>query len=102
VVVAAIAFESRRLGHYVVDIDAAMKKKFTHLNSMKRGDMLVRSKDIEITDKAKGHGVSQTQFEIDVKIVAMLDGKGLLLLKARGMKPGTRMKVNLTILACAS
>ena len=76
VVVAAVAFESRRLGHSVVDIDAAMKKKCTHLNSKKRGDMLVRSKDIEITDKAKGHGVSRTQFVVDVKIVAMLDGKG--------------------------
>jgi hypothetical protein len=77
VVVSAIAFESRRLGHSVVDIDAAMKRKCTHLNSKKRGDMLVRSKDIEITDKAKGHGVARTQFVVDVKIVAMMDGKGL-------------------------
>ena len=76
VVVSAIAFESRRLGHSVVDIDAAMKRKCTHLNSKKRGDMLVRSKDLEITDKAKGHGVARTQFVVDVKIVAMMDGKG--------------------------
>uniref|UniRef100_A0A7S0MI74 Uncharacterized protein n=1 Tax=Cryptomonas curvata TaxID=233186 RepID=A0A7S0MI74_9CRYP len=90
VVVAAIAFESRRLGHSVVDIDAAMKKKCTHLKSQKRGDMLVRSKDIEITDRAKGHGISRTQFVLDVKIVAMLDGKGV-------MKTGMPIKVNLTI-----
>ena len=77
VVVSAIAFESRRLGHSVVDIDAAMKRKCTHLNSKKRGDMLVRSKDLEITDKAKGHGVARTQYVVDVKIVAMMDGKGL-------------------------
>ncbi len=42
-VVTAVGFESRRLGLSVVDIDAAMRRQCTHLNSQARGDIIVRS-----------------------------------------------------------
>jgi hypothetical protein len=41
-VVSAVGFENRRLGLSVVDIDAAMRKLSTHLNSLARGDILIR------------------------------------------------------------
>ncbi len=73
---AALGFENRRLGLgnrrlglSVVDIDAAMRRQCTHLNSQARGDILVRTADLEITDKAQGYGSSRKQFVIDVKPV---------------------------------
>jgi hypothetical protein len=50
--VSAVGFENRRLGLSVVDIDAAMRKQCTHPNSLARGDILVRSNDLEIKDCA--------------------------------------------------
>ncbi len=76
VVVAALGFENRRLGLSVVDIDAAMRRQCTHLNSQARGDILIRSTDLEITDCAQGYGCSRKQFVIDVKTVAMVDSNG--------------------------
>jgi hypothetical protein len=75
-VVSALGFESRRLGLSVVDIDAAMRKLCTHPNSLARGDILVRSNDLEIKDCAAGHGYARKQFVIDVKTVALVDGNG--------------------------
>ena len=40
------------------------------------GDILVRTTDLEITDRALGHGCSRKQFVIDVKTVAMVDSNG--------------------------
>ena len=74
-VVQAVAYEAKRLNQPVVDIDTA-KKKFTHHRSGKRADLLVRSTDIEITDRAKGSGLARTQFVLDVKVIAMVNGKG--------------------------
>jgi hypothetical protein len=76
-VVSALASENRRLGLSVVDIDAAMRHQCTHLSSQARGDILVRTADLEITDRAQGHGSSRKQFVIDVKTVAMVDGTGV-------------------------
>jgi hypothetical protein len=55
-VVSALGFENRLLGLSVVDIDAAMRKLCTHPYSLARGDILVRSNDLEIKDCAAGHG----------------------------------------------
>ena len=76
-VVSALASENRRLGLSVVDIDAAMRRQCTHLTSQARGDILVRTTDLEITDRAQSHGSSRRQFVIDVKTVAMVDGNGV-------------------------
>jgi hypothetical protein len=76
VVVAALGFENRRLGLSVVDIDAAMRRQCTHFNSQARGDILIRSTDLEITDCALGYGCPRKQFVIDVKTVAMVDSNG--------------------------
>ena len=75
-VVTALAFESRRLALSVVDIDAAMRRQCTHVNSQARGDILVRATDVEITDRVQGQGCSRKQFVLDVKTVAMVDGNG--------------------------
>ena len=75
-VVTALAFESRRLALSVVDLDAAMLRQCTHVNSQARGDILVRATDVEITDRVQGQGCSRKQFVLDVKTVAMVDGNG--------------------------
>ena len=75
-VVAALAFENRRLALSVVDVDAAMRRQCTHVNSQARGDILVRASDVEITDRVQGQGCSRKQFVLDVKTVAMVDGNG--------------------------
>jgi hypothetical protein len=54
-VVTAVGFENRSPGLSVVDIDAAMRRQCTHLNSQARGDTFVCSSDLEITDCALGH-----------------------------------------------
>jgi hypothetical protein len=55
-----------------------MRRQCTHLNSQARGDIiLVRTTDLEITDKVQGHCSSRTQFVIDVKTVAMVDSNGV-------------------------
>jgi hypothetical protein len=41
-----------------------------------RGDILVHTTDLEITDRVQGHGCSREQFVFDVKTVAMVDGSG--------------------------
>ena len=64
---AALGFENRSLGLSVVHIDAAMRRQCTHFNSQARGDILVRLKDLEITECALGYGCSRKQFMIDVK-----------------------------------
>ena len=76
-VVAALAYENRRLGLAVVDLDAAMRRQCTHLTSQARGDILVRTNEVEITDRAQGHGTARKNFVIDVKTVAMVDGNGV-------------------------
>jgi hypothetical protein len=50
-VVSALASENRQLGLSVVDIDAAMRRQCTHVTSQGRGNILVRSVDLEITDR---------------------------------------------------
>jgi hypothetical protein len=75
-VVSAFGFENRRLGLSVVDIDSAMRKQCTHHNSQARGDILVRSTDLEITDCAAGHGCARKQYVLDIKTVAMVDSHG--------------------------
>ena len=75
---AALGFENRQLGLSVVDIDAAMHRQCTHHNSQARGDILVRTTELEITDKAQGHYSARKQFLIDVKMVAMVDSAGAL------------------------
>ncbi len=57
-----------------MDIDAAMLRQCTRVNSQARGDMLVRATDVEITDRVQGQGCSRKQFALDVKTVAMVDG----------------------------
>ena len=53
--VSALAFEYRRLGLYVVDIDAAMRRQWTHLNAQARGGVLARTTDLGIiTDCVQG------------------------------------------------
>ncbi len=76
--VTAVGFENRSLGLSVVkvDIDAAMRRQSTHLNSQARGDILVRSTDLEIKEYALGHGYARKQFVIDVKTVAIVDSNG--------------------------
>ncbi len=59
-----------------MDIDAAMRRQCTHSTSQARGDILVRTTDLEITDRVHSHGSSRLQFVIDVKTVAMVDGHG--------------------------
>ena len=39
-------------------------------------DILVRTTDLEITDRAQSHGFSRLQFVLDVKTVAMVGGHG--------------------------
>ena len=73
-VVSALAFENRRLALSVVDVDAAMRRRCTHVNSQARGDILVRATDLEIADCVQGQGCSRKQFVLDVKTVAMVDG----------------------------
>ncbi len=68
-VVSAVGFENRRLGLSVVDIDAAMRKLCTDPNSLARGDILVRTNDLEIKDCAAGYAYARKQFVIDVKTV---------------------------------
>jgi len=75
-VVSALAYENRRLGLSVVDMDATMRRQCTHINSQARGDLLVRTTDLEITDRAQRHHTSRKQFVIDVKTVSMVDGNG--------------------------
>ena len=75
-VVSALAFENRRLALSVVDVDAAMRRRCTHVNSQARGDILVRATDLEIADCVQGQGCSRKQFVLDVKTVAMVDGNG--------------------------
>ena len=75
--VSALAYENRRLGLSVVDIDAAMRRQCTHLSSQARGDILICTTDLEITDRAQGHCSSRKQFVIDVKTVVMVDGTGV-------------------------
>ena len=53
--VAALAYENRRLGLAVVDLDAAMRRQCTHLTSQARGDILVRTYEVAITDRVQGH-----------------------------------------------
>ena len=52
------------------------------VHTVKQGatGMLIRSKDIEIAEKAKSHGLSTTQFVLDIKlaVIAMIDDKGVL------------------------
>jgi hypothetical protein len=76
-VVQALGFENRQLCLSVVDIDAAMRKQCTHTNSLARGDILVRSNDLEIKDFIAGHGYAREQFVIDVKTVAVVDSNGI-------------------------
>ena len=75
-VVSAIAYENRRLGLSVVDMDATMRRQYTHINSQAPGDFLVRTTDLQITDRAQGHNTSRKQFVLDVKTVAMVDSNG--------------------------
>jgi hypothetical protein len=78
-VVSALASD-RRLGLSVVEINAAMRRQCTHLSSQARGDILVGTTDLKITDRAQRHGSSRKQFVIDVKsvkTVAMVDGNGV-------------------------
>jgi hypothetical protein len=60
--VQTIGFEYRLLGLSVVDIEAAMLRQCTHQNSQVRGDILVSTTDLEITDRAQGHNCSRKQF----------------------------------------
>jgi hypothetical protein len=75
-VVSTVGFENRQLGLSVVDIGAAMRKLCTHPNSLARGDILVRSNDLEIKDCAAGHGYARKQFVMDVKTVELVDSNG--------------------------
>ncbi len=79
--VAALAYENRRFGLAVVDLDAAMRRQCTHLTSQARGDILVRTNEmaIQVTDQVPGHGSARKQFviQVDVKTVAMVDGNGV-------------------------
>ena len=76
----------------MADIDSVQKKKCTHQNSGKRADLLVRSTDIEITDRSKG---SRTQFVLDIKVVTMVNGKG------SWQEPRTSIRRNLkTLVYC--
>ena len=68
-VVAALAFENRRLALSVVDVDAAMRRQCTHDNSQAQGDILVRAADVEITERVQGQGCSRKQFVLDFKTV---------------------------------
>ncbi len=72
----ANASENRRLGLSVVDMDATMRRQCTHINSQTRGDFLVRTTDLAITDRAARHHTSRKQFVIDVKTVSMVDSNG--------------------------
>ena len=74
--VSALAYENRRLGLSVVDMDATMRRQCTHINSQTRGDLLVRTTDLAITDRAARHHASRKQFVIDVKTVSMVDSNG--------------------------
>ena len=77
-----------------MDIDAAMRRQCTHVNSQARGDILVRATDVEITDRVQGQGCSRKQFVLDVKTVAMVDGNG---------NWGERwilIQINMSILVC--
>ena len=53
-----------------------MRRQCTHVNSQARGDILVRTTDLEITDRAQGQECSRKQFVIDVKTVAIVDSNG--------------------------
>ncbi len=53
----ALAFENRRLGLPVVDIDAAMLCQCSHANSQARGDILVHTTDLETTDHVQASGI---------------------------------------------
>ncbi len=78
-VVAVLAYENRRLGLAVVDLYAAMLCQCTHLTSQAqaRGDILVRTNEVEITDRAQGHCTARRQFVIDVKTVEKVDGNSV-------------------------
>ena len=54
-----------------------MRRQCTHLTSQARGDILVRTNELVITDRVQGHGSARKQFVIDVKTVAMVDGNGV-------------------------
>ncbi len=69
-------FENKRLGLSVVDIDAAMRRQCTHRYSQARGDIFVRTTDLEITARTQGHHACRKQFVIDVNTVAMVDSNG--------------------------
>ena len=54
-----------------------MQRQCSHADSQaSRGDILVRTNDLEITDRVQGHCCSRKQFVFDVKTVAMVDGSG--------------------------
>ena len=75
-----------------MDLDAAMRHKCTHLISPARGDILVRTNDVEISDRAQ----------------ALLEGSLFLMLRlwqwcmemVYGMKDGILLPVSMTILDC--
>ncbi len=73
----ALGFENRLLGLTVVDIDAACGDNDALTTIQKRGgDILVRTTDLEITDRVQGHCCSRKQFAIDGKTVVMVDSNG--------------------------
>ncbi len=43
----------------------------------RRGETFCRTNEVEITDRAQGHGTARRQFVIDVKTVEMVDGNGV-------------------------
>ena len=53
-----------------------MRKQCSHHNCQARGDILVRSTDVEITDCSAGHGYARKQYVLDIKTVAMVDSHG--------------------------
>jgi hypothetical protein len=56
-----LAIENRCLDLPAVDTDEAMRRQWTLVNSKARGDLLVLTTDLEITDSAQGHGCSHMQ-----------------------------------------
>ncbi len=56
----------------MVDIDTEK----VHTSKLMKADLLVRSTDIEIIDRSKGSGLVRTQFVLDIKVVAKVNGKG--------------------------
>ncbi len=88
--VSALAYENRRLGLSVIDKDATVRRQCTQA----RGDLLVRTTDLEITDRAQRHHTSRKQFVIDVKTVSMVDHRIAL---ALGKSDGMHRPINMTI-----